>query len=194
MKLEDVDLLKEIYLRAIAKLDEIISKHRGKPGGLIPASISATPAALGPKRSQSIRTSAAFFISTRSAGTIQEEGRQGTHQRFVAESRMARSFLRLRISSHASYGRPRVRARACARFRLVRRGPRRRRRRFRRRGVGAGEDQAGIEVGGARALQNAAQFVAAFGGQRPLGIRLSGFGILGDAVAKQVDLHTCLSL
>jgi len=36
MKLEDVDLLKEFTSEQIAKLDEIISKHRGKPGGLIP--------------------------------------------------------------------------------------------------------------------------------------------------------------
>jgi NADH:ubiquinone oxidoreductase subunit E len=37
MKLEEVDLLKDFSPEQIARLDEIISRHKGKPGGLIPA-------------------------------------------------------------------------------------------------------------------------------------------------------------
>jgi NADH:ubiquinone oxidoreductase subunit E len=36
MKAEDNELLKEFTPEKVAKLDEIIKKHKGKPGGLIP--------------------------------------------------------------------------------------------------------------------------------------------------------------
>jgi NADH:ubiquinone oxidoreductase subunit E len=36
MKLEDGDLLKDFTPEQIAQLDEIIGRHKGKPGGLIP--------------------------------------------------------------------------------------------------------------------------------------------------------------
>jgi NADH:ubiquinone oxidoreductase subunit E len=36
MKAEDSELLKEFTPEKIARLDEIIKKHKGKPGGLIP--------------------------------------------------------------------------------------------------------------------------------------------------------------
>lgn len=36
MKAEDIDLLKEFTPEQVAVLDKIISKHKGKPGGLIP--------------------------------------------------------------------------------------------------------------------------------------------------------------
>ena len=36
MKAEDSELLKEFTPEKVAKLDEIIKKHKGKPGGLIP--------------------------------------------------------------------------------------------------------------------------------------------------------------
>jgi NADH:ubiquinone oxidoreductase subunit E len=36
MKLEDGDLLKDFTPEQIARLDEIISRYKGKPGGLIP--------------------------------------------------------------------------------------------------------------------------------------------------------------
>ncbi|MGA3083522.1 MAG: NAD(P)H-dependent oxidoreductase subunit E [Thermodesulfobacteriota bacterium] len=36
MKAEDSDILKEFTAEQLTKLEEIISKHKGKPGGLIP--------------------------------------------------------------------------------------------------------------------------------------------------------------
>jgi NADH:ubiquinone oxidoreductase subunit E len=36
MNVENSELLKEFTTEQVAKLDEIIAKHRGKPGGLIP--------------------------------------------------------------------------------------------------------------------------------------------------------------
>jgi NADH:ubiquinone oxidoreductase subunit E len=36
MKAEDNELLKEFTPQQVARLDEIINKHKGKPGGLIP--------------------------------------------------------------------------------------------------------------------------------------------------------------
>jgi exopolyphosphatase/guanosine-5'-triphosphate,3'-diphosphate pyrophosphatase len=49
-----------------------------------------------------MRTSAAFFISTRSAGLSRRKAARQLISGSWLESRMARSFLRLRISSHAS--------------------------------------------------------------------------------------------
>ena len=58
---------------------------------------------------------------------------------------------------------------------------------------GAREDLLRSDAGSGGALQNAAQFLAAFRGERAVGIGLPGTGVFGDAVAQQVNLHQGLA-
>src|ERR1019366_3843135 len=81
---QQADMVREPVLVFRGSFDDVHSRHT--PGVSIHFS---TPAALGAKRSQSMRTRAAFLISTCKAGLSR---------------RKARSSLRLRISSHASKG------------------------------------------------------------------------------------------